>query len=191
MTYNTTCRYFVHPEASPPPEDTNRACHGLVVRQFIKRWTIKSTVFWAPPSTPFFQVRGLLTRAILPLTPCSVTIEILDEEKLLPRAWQRLSYCCLKKCTITLALHCKYFSSLCKDRLVSHIKVKCRLRVFESRVLRRIFGPKRDEVTGEWRRLHNEEVYALYSSPNIIRVIKSRKLRWAEHVASMGERRDA
>jgi hypothetical protein len=58
-------------------------------------------------------------------------------------------------------------------------------------VLRRIFGPKRDEVTGEWRRLHNKELYALHSSPNIIRVIKSRRLRWAEHVARMGERRGA
>jgi hypothetical protein len=65
------------------------------------------------------------------------------------------------------------------------------MRVFENRVLRRIFGPKRDEVTGEWRRLHNEELYALYSSPNIIRVIKSRRLRWAGHVARMGERRGA
>jgi hypothetical protein len=58
-------------------------------------------------------------------------------------------------------------------------------------VLRRIFGPKRDEVTGEWRRLLNKELYALYSSPNIIRVIKSRRLRWAGHVARMGERRGA
>jgi hypothetical protein len=55
----------------------------------------------------------------------------------------------------------------------------------ENRVLRKIFGPKRDEVTGEWRRLHNEELYALYSSPNIIRVMKSRRLRWAGHVARM------
>jgi hypothetical protein len=55
-------------------------------------------------------------------------------------------------------------------------------------VLRRIFGPKRDEVTGEWRRLHNKELYALYSSTNIIRVIKSRRLRWAGHVARVGER---
>jgi hypothetical protein len=53
-----------------------------------------------------------------------------------------------------------------------------RLRVFENRVLRRIFGPKRDEVTGEWRRLHNEELVDLYSSPNIISVIKSRRTRW-------------
>jgi hypothetical protein len=61
-----------------------------------------------------------------------------------------------------------------------------RLRVFENRVLRRIFGPKTDEVTGEWRRLHNKELYALYSSPNIIRVMKSRRLRWAGHVARIG-----
>jgi hypothetical protein len=54
------------------------------------------------------------------------------------------------------------------------LREECRLRVFENKVLRRIFGPKRDEVTGEWRRLHNKELYALYSSPNIIRVIKSR-----------------
>jgi hypothetical protein len=66
-----------------------------------------------------------------------------------------------------------------------------RLRVFENKVLRRVFGPKRDEVTGEWRRLHNKELYALYSSPNIIRVIKPRRLRWAGHVARMGERRGA
>jgi hypothetical protein len=63
--------------------------------------------------------------------------------------------------------------------------------VFENRVLRRIFGSKRDEATGEWRRLHNEERNDLYSSPNIIRVIKSRRLRWAGHVACMGEKRVA
>ena len=57
-------------------------------------------------------------------------------------------------------------------------------------VLRRIFGPKRDEVTEEWRRLHNEELNALYSSPNILRVIKSRRMRWAGHVARMGEERE-
>ena len=66
-----------------------------------------------------------------------------------------------------------------------------RLRGFENRVLRRIFGPKRDEVTGEWRRLHNKELYSLYSSPNIIRVIKSRRLRRAGYVARMGESRGA
>jgi hypothetical protein len=64
-----------------------------------------------------------------------------------------------------------------------------RLRVFENRVLRRIFGPKRDEVTGEWRKLHNEELHNLYSSPDIIRQVKSRQMRWAGHVARMGEER--
>jgi hypothetical protein len=65
-----------------------------------------------------------------------------------------------------------------------------RLRVFENRVLRRIFGPKRDDVTGEWRKLHDEELRILYSSPNIIRQIKSRRIRWAGHVARMGEKRN-
>jgi hypothetical protein len=64
-----------------------------------------------------------------------------------------------------------------------------RLRVFEKMVLRRIFGTRRDEVTGEWRRLHNEELNDLYSSPNIVRVIKSRRMKWAGHVARMGEER--
>jgi hypothetical protein len=64
-----------------------------------------------------------------------------------------------------------------------------RLRVFENMVLRRIFGPKRDEVRKEWRRLHNEELYALNCSPNIIQVTKSLRMRWARHVASMGESR--
>jgi hypothetical protein len=63
-----------------------------------------------------------------------------------------------------------------------------RLRVFENRVFRRIFRPKR-EVDGSWRKLHNDELHNLYSSPNILRVIKSRRLRWAGHVARMGERR--
>ena len=62
------------------------------------------------------------------------------------------------------------------------------LRVFENRVLRRIFGPKRDKVRAEWRKLHNEELNELYSSPNIIQVIKSGRMRWAGHVARMGER---
>jgi hypothetical protein len=63
--------------------------------------------------------------------------------------------------------------------------------VFENRVLRRIlvFGPKRDEVTGEWRKLHSEELHRLYSSPDIIRQVKSRRMRWAGHVARMGEER--
>jgi hypothetical protein len=63
-----------------------------------------------------------------------------------------------------------------------------RLRVFVSRVLRRVFGPKRDEVTGEWRKLHNEELRDLYSLPSKIRIIKWRRMRWAGHVARMGRR---
>jgi hypothetical protein len=64
-----------------------------------------------------------------------------------------------------------------------------RLRVFKNRVLRKVFGPKRDEVAGEWRKLHNEELYNLYSSPNIVRVVKSRRMILAGHVARMGEGR--
>jgi hypothetical protein len=60
--------------------------------------------------------------------------------------------------------------------------------VFENRVLRRIFGPKIDKVTGDWRKLHNEELHTLYSSPHIIKMIKSRRMRWAGHVARMGRR---
>jgi hypothetical protein len=63
--------------------------------------------------------------------------------------------------------------------------------VFENRVLRRIFGPKRDEETGGWRKLHNEQLHNLYSSPRIIRIIKSRRMRWAGHVARMEEKRNA
>jgi len=64
-----------------------------------------------------------------------------------------------------------------------------KLRVFENKVLRRIFGPRKEEVTEEWRRLHNEELNDLYCSPNIVRVIKLRRMRWAGHVARMGEER--
>jgi len=64
-----------------------------------------------------------------------------------------------------------------------------KLRVFENMVLRRIFGPRRDEVTGEWRRLHNKELNDFYCSPNIVRGIKSRRMRWAGHVARVGEER--
>jgi hypothetical protein len=63
------------------------------------------------------------------------------------------------------------------------------LRVFENRVLRRIFGPKKDEVTRDWRKLHNEELNGLYSLPNFVRVIKSRRMRWTGHVGRMGEGR--
>jgi hypothetical protein len=70
-------------------------------------------------------------------------------------------------------------------------KEEHRLRVFENRVLRKIFGPKRDEVIGGWRKLHNEELHDLYSSPSIIRIIKSRRMRWLGNAARMGEKRNA
>src|SRR5215475_9515690 len=69
------------------------------------------------------------------------------------------------------------------------LREESRLRVFENRVLRRVFGPKRDEVTGEWRKLHNGELNDLYSLPNIVRVVKSRRMRWTGHLARMGEER--
>ena len=78
---------------------------------------------------------------------------------------------------------CEIWSLIWKEELT--------LRVFENRVLRRIFGPKRDEVRGEWRKLHNEELNDLYCSSNIVRVIKSRRMRWAGHVARMREGRGA
>jgi len=69
------------------------------------------------------------------------------------------------------------------------LREECRLRVFENRVLRRVFGPMRDEVTGERRKLHNEELNDLYSSPSTVRLIKSRRMRWVGHVARMEEGR--
>jgi hypothetical protein len=72
--------------------------------------------------------------------------------------------------------------------LVAYTEGGTRLRVFENRVLRGVFGPER-EVTGQWRKLHNEELNDLYSLPNIMRVVKSRRMRWAGHVARMGEER--
>jgi hypothetical protein len=70
------------------------------------------------------------------------------------------------------------------------VREEHKLRVFENRVLRRIFGPKRNRVTGGWRKLHNEELHNLYSSPGIIRIIKSRRMRWVGHAARMGEKRN-
>jgi hypothetical protein len=71
------------------------------------------------------------------------------------------------------------------------LKEEHRLRVFENRLLRRIFGPKRDEVTGGWRKVHNEELHGLHSSPSIVRVIKARRMSWVGHVARMGEVRSS
>jgi hypothetical protein len=70
------------------------------------------------------------------------------------------------------------------------VREEYKLRVFVNRVLRRIFVPKRDGVTGGWRKLHNEELHNLYSSPSIIRIIKSRRMRWAGHVVRLGEKRN-
>jgi hypothetical protein len=70
------------------------------------------------------------------------------------------------------------------------LREKQKLRVFENWVVRWIFGPKRERVMGGWRKLHNEELHNLYSSPSIIRIIKSRRMRWAGHMARMGEKRD-
>jgi hypothetical protein len=76
----------------------------------------------------------------------------------------------------------------CETRSLT-LREEHRLRVFENRFLRGIFGPKRDDVMGEWRKLHNEEYHNLYLSPDIIRQVKSRRMRWAGHVACMGEER--
>ena len=89
---------------------------------------------------------------------------------------------------MSVKLGISYYEDGCETWSLT-LREECRLRVFENRVLRSIFGPKRDGVTGEWRRLHNEELYALYYSPNIIGVNKSRRLRWAGHVARMGRYR--
>ena len=85
----------------------------------------------------------------------------------------------------------EYFSRNCymKATWSLTLREERKLRVFENMVLRRILGPRRDEVTGEWRRLHNEELNDLYSSSNIVRVIKSRRMGRAGHVARMGEER--
>jgi hypothetical protein len=71
------------------------------------------------------------------------------------------------------------------------LRKKHKLRVFENKVLRRIIGPKTDEVTRGWRKLHKEDLRDLYSSPSIIKIIKSRRMRWAEHVARRGEKKNA
>jgi hypothetical protein len=123
--------------------------------------------------------------------------------------WKASIVCRQKKCTKFISFNIVYFTfsyvvcvPLCYPKIQGTIIVPVvlygcktwsltlreenRLRICENRVLRRIFGPKRDEVTVEWRRLHTGERHALNSLPNIICVIKSRRLRWAGHVARMG-----
>ncbi|KAJ4444527.1 hypothetical protein ANN_06321 [Periplaneta americana] len=101
---------------------------------------------------------------------------------------------------ITHEVHSKPISDIVKHRSLAGLwcetwtltlREELRLRCLRIRFLGKIFGAKRDEVTGEWRKLHNAELYALYSSPDIIRNIKSRRLRWAGHIARMGESRNA
>jgi hypothetical protein len=102
------------------------------------------------------------------------------------------------KCFVFILLYKNVKIKICSTILLPVVLYGCetwsltlreehRLRVFENRVLRRVFGPKRDEVTGEWRKVHNEELNDLYSLPNIVRVVKSRRMRWAGHVARMEE----
>jgi len=103
---------------------------------------------------------------------------------------QNLLSCSLLSKNIKMKIYRKYNLACCFVwvwNVVAHIEGKRhRLSVFENRVLRRIFGPKRDEVTGDGRKLYNEELYDVYCSPNIVRVIKWRRMRWAGHVARMG-----
>ena len=98
----------------------------------------------------------------------------------------------IRKCTynyVSILIFWNCFESI--DFFTITFRDEYRLRVLENTVPRRILGPKRDEVTEEWRSLHNKELYAQYFSRNIIRVITSRRLRWAGHVARMGERKGA
>jgi hypothetical protein len=104
-------------------------------------------------------------------------------------------HCLLSSCLLSRNVKVKIYKTIilpvlygCETWFLT-LREEYRLRVFENRVLRRIFGPKRDEVTGERRKLHNEELHNLYSSADIIRQINSRRMRWAGHVARKGEER--
>jgi hypothetical protein len=111
---------------------------------------------------------------------------------LLPFTAELLSSCLLSK-NITIRIYKTIILPVvlygCETWSLT-LREERRLRVFENRVLRRIFGSKRVELTGDWRKLHNEELHSLYSSPNIIRMIKPRRMRWTGHVVRMGEERN-
>jgi hypothetical protein len=91
----------------------------------------------------------------------------------------------MMQCTPSATRNQGLFESI-KQLMREPLREEHRLRVFENRVLKKIFGPKSDDVIGGWRKLHNEELHNLYCSPSIIRIIKSRRMRWAGHVARMG-----
>jgi hypothetical protein len=108
--------------------------------------------------------------------------------------------CLICNTSVTVSKKCnveRHFMTMLKDYISKYptlsltLREEHRLMVFENRMLRRIFGPKRDEVTGGWRKLRNEELHGLHSSPSIVRVIKARRMRWAGNVAHMGEVRGA
>jgi hypothetical protein len=121
-----------------------------------------------------------IERRLNPGNACYHSVQSLLASCLLPRNLKVKIY---KTIVLPVVLYgCETWSQTLRE--------KHRLRVFENRVLRRIFGPKRDEVTGEWREMHSGEPHNLYSSPDIIRQIKSRRMRWAGHVAPMGEGRN-
>ena len=94
-----------------------------------------------------------------------------------------------EKCKVRSLDSVKDVKEFLSPSYLAKLREERKLRVFENRVLRKVFGPKRDEVTQEWRKLHNEELNDLYSLPNIARVVKSRRMRWAGHVARMGQDR--
>ena len=95
------------------------------------------------------------------------------------------------KISSTVSTDCSLLLLLVVVVVAVTLREERKLRVFENKVLRRIFGPRRNKVTGEWRTLHNKELNDLYSLPNIVQVIKSRRKKWAGHVAHMGEERGA
>jgi hypothetical protein len=107
---------------------------------------------------------------------------------------QNILSCCLLSKNIKIRIHNTIIFPVvlygCETWSLT-LREEQRLRVFQNRVLRRIFGPKRDEVTRDWRKLHNEELNNVYYSPSIIRVIKTRRIRWAGHSARIGEKRNA